>query len=540
MLIKTISSMEKVLPEVEPIELEQGNVMLTNERFHFQIAMQNDSDQMMKLLRVKITGLPEEYITIRTVELVPAGYLWPTVDDYYISTKTGLFPDLLKPLSQKGLVLPCKQWRSVWVTIHSEKGIPPSKYDLSIQIIDPEKAVVGECSYALEVKAQKLPICDLKITNWMHYDCISHKHNVELFDDAFYGIFEKYLQAYVLSGQNMLLIPLFTPPLDTLVGGERKTAQLIDVKRTKDGYSFGFEKLKKFISFAMARGIKYIEFSHLFTQWGGACCPKIMAETENGFEKIFGWETSSTSEEYVAFLQTFLPELMTCIEELGIKDKCYFHLTDEPKTEHLETYQKCRDMVKRYVKDCPIIDAISHYDFYEKGLIDIPVAVTDSYPAFQEHNVSNMFVYYCCIPCDGYYSNRALGMPLQRTRILGWQLYASGVQGFLHWGFNFYNTAYSLEEVDPYADTTAGGMFPSGDSFIVYPAKDGVLMTIRAECIGEAMQDYQLCMLLAERIGKEKVQELLHACCIKAYNQYPHSVRAHKAIRQKLIEGLID
>lgn len=539
MLIKTISSMEKVLPDFEPIEVEESNVMLANERFHFQIAMKNPSDKIMKLLQVKIMGLPEEYVTLRTAELVPSSYLWPTVDDYYISTQTGVFPDLLKPFGKKGLVLSCNQWRSVWVTIHSEKGIPAGKYNLAIEVIDPEQGLLAQKTYALEVLQERLPACDLKLTNWMHYDCIAQKHGVELFDEGFYKIFEKYLEAYTLSGQNMLLTPLFTSPLDTLVGGERQTMQLVDVQKTAQGYVFDFARLKKFITFAMERGIKYIEFAHLFTQWGGECCPKIMAQTENGYEKIFGWETQSTSAEYVAFLEAFLPKLLICIEELGIKDKCYFHLTDEPKMEHLETYKKCREMVKRYIKDCPIIDAISHYDFYEQGLVDIPVAITDSYPAFKEHNVSNMFVYYCCIPCDGYYSNRALAMPLQRTRILGWQLYASGVQGFLHWGFNFYNTAYSLEEVDPYADTTAGGMFPSGDSFIVYPAKDGVLMTMRAECICEAVQDYQLCMLAEKQIGKQAVQNLLQCCGIDAYNVYPRSVRIHKEIRRKLIE-LID
>lgn len=540
MLIKTISSMEKVLPDFEPFEVEDCNVMLANERFHFQIAMKNDSEQIMKLLQVKITGLPEEYISVRNEELVPSSYLWYTVDDYYLSTKTGVYPDLLKPFGKKGLVLPCKQWHAVWVTVHSERGIPAGKYDLDIQIIDPEQnAVLAQKKYALEIRKESLPTCDLRLTNWMHYDCIADKHNVTLFDEGFYQIFEKYLHAYVLSGQNMLLTPLFTPPLDTLVGGERKTMQLIDIEKTETDYIFGFSRLKKFITFVMARGIKYIEFAHLFTQWGGAHCPKIMAKTKDGERKIFGWETQSTSPEYVEFLQAFLPKLLECIEELGIKDKCYFHLTDEPKTEHLETYQKCREMVKRYIQDCPIIDAISHYDFYEKGLVDIPVAITDSYPAFRANNVPNMFVYYCCIPCDGYYSNRALAMPLQRTRILGWQLYASGVQGFLHWGFNFYNTAYSLEEVDPYADTTAGGMFPSGDSFIVYPTKDGVLSTIRAETIGEAVQDYRLCMLLAERVGKQAVQNLLRDCGIDAYNVYPRSVRIHKQIRQKLIE-LID
>ncbi len=536
MIIKTISSMEKIMPEIEPIEWENGNTMFSNERFHFQIALQNNSEVMLKLLKVKITGLDEEYISMRTVELVPAGYVIPSADDYYISTKTGVFPDVLKPFGKKGLVLPCMQWRSVWVTINAEKNIPAGKYELKIEILNPENEVIGKCKYALEVLEEKLPECDLKLTNWMHYDCIAHRHNVELFGDDFYKVFEYYLKAYVTCGQNMLLTPLFTPPLDTLVGGERRTAQLVGVKKMQTGYEFCFDELKKFISFVTARGIKYIEFSHLFTQWGGEFCPKIMAETGNGEEKIFGWETKADEQEYVAFLGAFLPALMQKLEEWGVAEKCYFHLTDEPHIDHLENYEKCRALVKKYIKDRPIMDAMSNYDFYEKGLVDIPVPIANRYLSFKEHGVKNMFVYYCCVPCTAYYSNRALGMPLQRTRILGWQLYASGVQGFLHWGFNFYNTAFSLEEIDPYADTSAGGMFPAGDSFIVYPAQDNVLMSIRGESIGEAVQDYRLCMLLEQCIGKEKVQELLRGWGIEAYHKYPRSVRIHNTIRQKLIE----
>ncbi len=536
-MLKTVSSMEKILPCKEPTELENGNVMLSNERFHFQIALKNNTPGMLKMLKARITGLDGEYITVRTAELVPGGYFFPNKDDYYISKEPGLFPDLLRPISKKGVVIPRAQWCSLFVTVHSETGIPAGKYSLNIEILDGETLIDG-CEYSLEVRPERLPETDLLLTNWMHYDCIAHQHNVSPFSDGFYTVFEKYLREYTLCGNNMLLTPLFTPPLDTVVGGERETAQLVDVEKTGTGYVFSFEKLKYFIRFVMERGIKYIEFNHLFTQWGGECCPKIMAHTENGYEKIFGWETKSSSDEYRAFLDAFLPELMKVTEELGVTDKCYFHLTDEPHIDHLETYKMCHGMVKKHIGSRPIMDAISNYDFYEKGLIDLPVPETSSFPSFKEHNVSDLMVYYCCNPCDNYYSNRALSMPLQRTRILGWQLYESGVRGFLHWGFNFYNTAYSYEPVDPYADTSAGGMFPSGDSFIVYPAADDVWSTLRAESIGEAMQDYRLCRLLEAKIGKAGVQEILRSFGIEGYNKYPRSVSAHKDVRKKLIEGL--
>ena len=42
----------------------------------------------------------------------------------------------------------------------------------------------------------------------------------------------------------MLLTPVFTPPLDTAVGGERRTVQLVDVKAEGNQYTFGFANLK--------------------------------------------------------------------------------------------------------------------------------------------------------------------------------------------------------------------------------------------------------------------------------------------------------
>ncbi len=45
------------------------------------------------------------------------------------------------------------------------------------------------------------------------------------------------------NGINMILTPLFTPPLDTKVGGERPTVQLVDVNMDGDKYTFNFDNL---------------------------------------------------------------------------------------------------------------------------------------------------------------------------------------------------------------------------------------------------------------------------------------------------------
>ena len=70
-------------------------------------------------------------------------------------------------------------------------------------------------------------------------------------------------------------------------------------------------------------------------------------------------------------------------------------------------------------------------------------------------------------------------MPRGRGRILGAQLWKHGAAGFLQWGFNFWYTALSKAVIDPFRVTDAGGAFPGGDGFSVYPGADGPLCSVR-------------------------------------------------------------
>lgn len=532
--VKTIGSLEKVFPETEPMVVETTRAGFQNEKFNFQLTFYNGSCDSTKRNTLEIIGELSEYVQVRTVEMVPATYFLPMKDDYYLKHDLSIYPDILRPLGSLGIVLPRFQWKSVWISVFNEKGLPTGTYPLQFVLRNELGEIVAKTSYTVEVLSGFLPACDIALTNWIHYDCIAQKHHAKPFSAKFYTFFEKYLKAYTDIGFNTLFTPIFTPPLDTAIGSERLTTQLVEIEKSGGRYAFNFTKLKKFVRFALKRNIRYIEFSHLFTQWGGEYCPKIIAK-ENGEEKaIFGWNTSATGEEYACFLAQFLPALMNTIDELGIKDRCYFHLTDEPQGKHLENYEKCRRLVKSYIGDIPIMDAMSDYSFYEKGLVDIPVAMTNTYRSFASHNVENLFVYYCCSPADGYYSNRFFNMPSQRTRVLGFQLYQSGVQGFLHWGYNFYNSAFSLCKIDPYSQTDAGGMFPSGDSFIVYPTHTGMDLSLRAEIIKEGFQDYSALLLLERRLGKEKAKEVLAEFGIDAFDVYPRSIQMHLEIRNQI------
>ena len=49
-------------------------------------------------------------------------------------------------------------------------------------------------------------------------------------------------------------------------------------------------------------------------------------------------------------------------------------------------------------------------------------------------------------------SNRFVTMPSSRNRSIGVQLYKAKVEGFLHWGYNYYNNWSSGDAINPYMD----------------------------------------------------------------------------------------
>lgn len=535
---KTVSALEKILLEKEPTTEESFGTVLKNEWAHYQIAVYCDLwERGIYGLQVLTEGALKEYTEVAIAENVPCNDVSPDADEYYLKKGPCLLPDPLKKFGAFGgigMSVPYKQWKGIWVRVKIGEDVPAGVYETKFTIVDREGNYLCECLYTLEVIDAVLPKTDLKLTNWIHYDCIAEKHGAELFSDAFYRVFESYLTLYVEGGYNMLLTPIFTPPLDTEIGYERKTAQLVKIKKEGGRYAFDFSDLKRFVDFAFAHGIEYIEFSHLFTQWGGKHCPKIVAEEDGEEKRIFGWDVDSDSAEYTEFLGEFFLALGKFIDDEKIREKCFVHLTDEPHGEQIEMYGKCRETVKKCVGDMPVMDALGEYAFYERGLVDLPVVAIESYKNFEEHGVKNVLVYNCCFPVTGHYSNRFIDMPSERTRVLGYQLYASGVLGYLHWGYNFYNTARSLDVIDPYADTSAGGAFPPGDGFIVYPAKDGAIPSVRWAMAQAGFQDYRAMKLLERYIGREKALNMLKEWGMDGYTVYSRDPKAHTDFRNKI------
>jgi hypothetical protein len=258
-------------------------------------------------------------------------------------------------------------------------------------------------------------------------------------------------------------------------------------------------------------GIRYFEIAHLFTQWGAQRAPKIMATVDGEYKRIFGWETNATSEEYSQYLRAFLTAFLAHMKARGDDRRCYFHLSDEPNQLHIDNYRAAKAVVADLLADYPIMDALSNFEFYQDGLVELPIPSNDHIAPFIEADVEGLWTYYCCAQEKGV-SNRFIAMPLWRTRSIGMQFYKFNIVGFLHWGYNFYNASLSKGTINPYLDTCANYSFPAGDAFSVYPAQDGsALESIRILSFYDALQDARAFRLAEQLVGRERVIEELES-----------------------------
>ena len=94
-------------------------------------------------------------------------------------------------------------------------------------------------------------------------------YGFKAFTDEYWETLRNYLNKAVKYGMNCVLTPIFTPPLDTEIGKERPTVQLVKINTAGNGaYSFDFSLLKKWISISKECGIEYFELSHFFHTMG--------------------------------------------------------------------------------------------------------------------------------------------------------------------------------------------------------------------------------------------------------------------------------
>lgn len=520
--MKIVSSLDKVRLGDDVSNLGVAKLTaLKGESVNFQVYVKVD---LRSTLPVRVESELSDFATLYQVKDTIIDFIWFNDDDV-ITDKPGIVPDILIPLcDQNGFYSASKYGSCMWVNVKVPKDFKAGEYDF--------KVYFGEdsASVKIEVLDEVLEENTLKYTQWFHPDCIASYHNVPMYSEEHWKLIENYMLLANELGINMVLTPVLPLNLDTdpAFKVKRPNCSLTDIKVTNGVYSFDFSRLTRYMNLAVKCGMEYFEISHLYHAGGAERCINVEADVDGEKKYIFDSTMRADTEEYVSFLKAFVPALTAHLKQIGMFDKCYFHISDEPNKNNIDIYEFANKQIKPLFEGRPLMDALSEVDFAERGLMDVAVAEIAHIEDFIDKEFAEKWCYYCCGDWDKV-SNRLLFMPSYRNRIIGLQMYKYGFDGFLHWGYNFTYVSGSMFDINPYVSQSSSYMFPSGDAASVYPSKDGAYPSIRALVFKEAIEDIQLCRTLEKYIGKDAVVKLIDEeagmdVTFKEYPRNPHYI----------------
>lgn len=545
------SSLAKILPDgPAPAPCCSRGETLRGGRFNFQLMLFSRSMHNRQAeIRVE-TDLPCP-VTVRECGLTPVAFNgFSPCDRDVISSRSGLFPDRLIPLRDHSVRIIIRRQTGLWLTADIPSDCPPGRYSVRLHFTVYPDDCDEECRrtqkteyfsspvFHLEVLPPVLPPQRLKVTQWFHPDCLAAVHHVPMWSEEHWAVMERYLHNAAEHGMNMILTPLFSLILNVMPGQRRELTQLLIISRKKGRWQFDFSRFDRFVALAEKCGLQYFEISHLFSQWGAAFAPPVEADGR----LLFDGTTPGDDPEYLGLLEALLPELTVHLKKLGIADRTVFHCSDEPGRAHAEKYRNAMRFLRRHLPEdrFRILDAINDSAVCRECGIDTPVPLTVQLHRFRGMKLPERWTYYCCAPTRKA-SNRFIHFPSARNRIIGVLLWKYQVDGFLHWGYNFYFEALSRHVLDPEKDPTCGDFYPPGDGFLVYPGQDGGPDdSIRHEVFLEALQDFRALDLLASLLSPARVRRLLSRWCgTLTMLEYPRGEKAVLMLRHRIDRAIV-
>ena len=256
-----VGSLEKVFPDQRPEEWKEGEKLciLKGETPAIQLVYFRRSGggyPTVPRFACRVSGFPAQ-ARLREVELVPSAFpCFEQVDDNYLRTEPGMFPDLLKPCPDGWITPRAGQYRALWIDFPDTSGVPAGEYRVEITLMPETEGMLGNgqswrwdeemkqrvfsltpmeegetkpLCLTLEVSEEALPKQSLIHTEWFHSDCVADYYQTEVFGEAHWKALESQIAMAAEIGINTLLTPVFTPPLDTAVGSHRTGTGIISI-----------------------------------------------------------------------------------------------------------------------------------------------------------------------------------------------------------------------------------------------------------------------------------------------------------------------
>ncbi len=385
------------------------------------------------------------------------------------------FPDYL--MSERQIDVKGKMWKSVWLTVNIPETAFPGIYSGKVTVRsdqEDQSLPVSITIYPLTLPAER----HLKVVEWYTTNGFSRFHGIqEEYSPAWFDMLQKYAENMAAHRQNIFQVPM----------------EAIGISSSKSGkLEFDFTRFDQIAQVFWNTGkMDYLETGEL-TRFG----EKRWSDNEI-FLRDFPVKSSFTGEMITMSGKDVIPFLLPAFEshlrQKGWLNKTHFGIKDEPSMHNALAWKKVSSYMHDYAPDLIRMDAIETTDVLDEIEIAIPKVdhFADWYDSFRkwQQQGHELWFYTVGIFQGSLFPNKTIDVPLIDCRTMHWLNYKYDATGYLHWGWNQWTE-------NPYEDV---GMH-IGDGWHVYPAKDGVLNSLRWEEMRNGIQDYEYFRMLESRI----------------------------------------
>ncbi len=420
--------------------------------------------------------------------------------------------DIMQPV--RGVV--CPEASTIALRLHLPMAAPvkPGMRVFTLEIAS------GNTKYQLElhvrVHSPVIPSAGkdtLAYTNWFGFPHIATHHKLKLWSEPYWRMLRRYADLMKRGRQNCVLVynnDLF--------------------RMTRQGPVLDRGRLRRIVKIFTDAGIHYIEGSWVAgrKEW-----------TAPTFQAALSKEPATTPAGY-ATIEAICRQLGEEIAANGWGDRWLQHVADEPIPPCAADYRVLCGIVRKLMPGIRIMDAIQ--DPTLVGSVDMWCPQVQEYEhdrkAYEAVRAQGdkVWCYTCCFP-GGPWLNRLLDQELLRPALIGWGVALYKLDGFLHWGLNWWQK--DVREVTspprPKGKPKANRL-PPGDTHIIYPGSRGPLSSLRFEAHREGFEDHELLRRLQER-NPRAAQDVLRKV-IRGFGDYTKDIRRFRAARRALLEAL--
>lgn len=443
-----------------------------------------------------------------------------------LRSASGLFPDPI--LESDSYSFPPYSTFCTWITVYVPASSDAGVYTGEVKMSG--KSGGRKFSFRKKINVKVWPVTmkepDFPNVNWaFDFDKCLELWNggepVERFSED-HKEYLRQLYAMMAEGyQNTVMLPIWN---------------VVKMDKKKDGsWEFCFDRFDEYVALADQAGvlenIQIEELGHrLYPSWTAPMGLFVPADVEGGKE-IYAPDAPVVKD----FYRSFIPALKAHVEEIGWAGRCYMKICDEPVDANSQSYYEAVGLIREFWPDMKVLEACQTTKI--TGAVNAWCPQMDywhnNYDFYKERQTKGdeVWFYTCCYP-HGEYPNRFIEQPSLKVRMLFWMAHKYKADGYLHWGFNYWNEDPFVETVLPGTGTT----LPAGDSWLIYPGKRKMLRSIRFEQHRDGIEDLTLLQMLAEK--SPETADALTDALITNWWVYVGSPDTYRQTRRELLRSL--